>query len=97
MECHGRIRLAARIEHEHCTFSVHDNGPGMPDDVRLRAFEPFYTTKHRGTGPGLPTVKRIIDSHHGSIEIACPASGGTLNPPNPTCVPRRRVRPVRPA
>jgi PAS domain S-box-containing protein len=78
MECHGHIRLAARIENGHCTFLVHDSGPGMPDDVRVRAFEPFYTTKHRGTGLGLPTVKRIIDSHHGSIDIECPATGGTL-------------------
>ena len=56
---------------------MQDSGPGMPDEVRARVFEPFYTTKTRGTGLGLPTVKRIVEAHHGTIAVECPASGGT--------------------
>lgn len=74
----GSIRLAARADGHGCELVVHDSGPGMPDDVRARVFEPFYTTKTRGTGLGLPTVKRIVEAHHGTIAVECPASGGTL-------------------
>jgi signal transduction histidine kinase len=43
-----------------------------------QVFEPFYITKTRGTGLGLPTVKRIVEAHHGTIAVECPALGGTL-------------------
>jgi PAS domain S-box-containing protein len=87
MEYRGRIRLAARIEDSRCAIVVHDSGPGMPDEVRARAFEPFYTTKHRGTGLGLPTVKRIIDAHHGTIGIECPPDAGTIVRIDLPCAP----------
>jgi PAS domain S-box-containing protein len=78
MEYHGHIRLSARADGHGCELIVQDSGPGMPDDVRAQAFEPFYTTKTRGTGLGLPTVKRIIEAHHGTIEVECPPMGGAL-------------------
>jgi signal transduction histidine kinase len=45
--------------------------------VREKFFTPFFTTKARGSGLGLPTAKRLIEAHHGIISIACPPSGGT--------------------
>lgn len=78
MEYHGQIRLLARADGHGCVLSVQDSGPGMPEQVRAQAFEPFYTTKTRGTGLGLPTVKRIVEGHHGTIEVECPTAGGTL-------------------
>jgi PAS domain S-box-containing protein len=77
MECQGRIQLSARADGKGCELVVQDSGPGIPDDVCARIFEPFYTTKTRGTGLGLPTVKRIVEAHHGTIAVECPASGGT--------------------
>jgi signal transduction histidine kinase len=77
MECRGRITLSARADGHGCELVVQDTGPGMPDEVRERVFEPFFTTKTRGTGLGLPTVKRIVEAHHGTIAIECPAPGGT--------------------
>jgi signal transduction histidine kinase len=77
MECRGRIVLSARADGHGCELVVQDTGPGMPDDVRERVFEPFFTTKTRGTGLGLPTVKRIVEAHHGTIALECPSSGGT--------------------
>ncbi|HZP88128.1 MAG TPA: ATP-binding protein [Burkholderiales bacterium] len=55
---------------------VSDNGPGFPPDILARAFEPYVTTKAKGTGLGLAIVKKIVEEHHGSIEIANLPGGG---------------------
>ena len=62
----------------HCRVSIADHGPGMPSEVRAKAFEAFFTTKHRGTGLGLPIANRIVEAHSGRMEIDTPASGGTV-------------------
>ena len=49
---------------------VIDNGPGFSDKVLKRAFEPYVTTKHKGTGLGLAVVKKIADEHAARIRIA---------------------------
>ncbi|HXA46851.1 MAG TPA: ATP-binding protein, partial [Burkholderiaceae bacterium] len=56
------IRTAVRI-------SIADNGPGFAPKILARAFEPYVTSKPRGTGLGLPMVKKIIDEHGGRIDI----------------------------
>ncbi|WP_418318103.1 sensor histidine kinase [Piscinibacter sakaiensis] len=48
---------------------VTDNGPGFPDKVLKRAFEPYVTTKSKGTGLGLAVVKKIIDEHGARVRI----------------------------
>ena len=50
-------------------LSVEDNGPGFPANILRRAFEPYVTTKPRGTGLGLAMVKKIVDEHDGSVEV----------------------------
>lgn len=60
------------------TMAFADHGPGMPAHVRDKAFEAFFTTKHRGTGLGLPTARRIVEAHGGQIHIDGPATGGTI-------------------
>ena len=50
-------------------FSVSDNGKGFSEQVKTRVFEPYVTTKSRGTGLGLPIVKKIIEEHSGTIQI----------------------------
>jgi len=47
-----------------------DGGAGFPDAVLHRAFEPYVTTKAKGTGLGLAIVKKIVDEHHGRVELA---------------------------
>jgi nitrogen fixation/metabolism regulation signal transduction histidine kinase len=56
-------------------LSVEDDGPGFPANILRRAFEPYVTTKPRGTGLGLALVKKIIDEHDGRIEIVNRAGG----------------------
>ncbi|MBC7454443.1 MAG: HAMP domain-containing protein [Massilia sp.] len=50
-------------------LAIVDNGPGFAPRILSRAFEPYVTSKSRGTGLGLPMVKKIIDEHGGRIEI----------------------------
>jgi nitrogen fixation/metabolism regulation signal transduction histidine kinase len=48
---------------------VRDNGPGFPAKILKRAFEPYVTTKSRGTGLGLAVVKKIADEHGARIDL----------------------------
>ncbi|MGZ9043203.1 MAG: sensor histidine kinase, partial [Telluria sp.] len=50
-------------------LSIVDNGPGFAPRILARAFEPYVTSKARGTGLGLPMVKKIVDEHGGRIDI----------------------------
>jgi len=57
---------------------VEDGGPGVPDDVRERVFDPFYTTKApgHGTGLGLAIVQRIVHDHGGRVDVGTSSLGG---------------------
>ncbi|MBC7414292.1 MAG: HAMP domain-containing protein [Herminiimonas sp.] len=57
-----QVRAAVRL-------SISDNGPGFAPKILARAFEPYVTSKPRGTGLGLAMVKKIIDEHGGRIDI----------------------------
>jgi nitrogen fixation/metabolism regulation signal transduction histidine kinase len=59
---HGELR-AVRL-------TVIDNGPGFAEHVLKRAFEPYVTTKAKGTGLGLAVVKKIADEHHARLRVA---------------------------
>jgi signal transduction histidine kinase len=56
---------------------IRDNGPGMPEAVREKIFQPFYTTKDEGTGLGLSIALRIIEEHKGQVEVATAEGQGT--------------------
>ena len=71
-----KIRVETRLEGERIALVVEDNGPGFPEELKHRMFEPYATTKPRGTGLGLPVVKKIIEEHHGDIEVRNLDGGG---------------------
>jgi nitrogen fixation/metabolism regulation signal transduction histidine kinase len=50
-------------------LTVSDNGSGFSESLLSRVFEPYVTTKPKGTGLGLAIVKKIVDEHHGRIQI----------------------------
>jgi signal transduction histidine kinase len=73
----GRIRVDVKAVDGSCHIAFADSGPGIPAEIRDKIFTPFFTTKSRGSGLGLPTAKRLIEAQNGEISIECPASGGT--------------------
>ncbi len=63
-----KVSLSTMVSNRpHLEIAVSDNGPGIPDDIREKIFEPFVTTKASGTGLGLSITKRIVTAHRGSI------------------------------
>lgn len=74
----GTVRIEGHAEGGWCVLRVIDDGPGVPEDLRERIFEPFFTTRARGTGLGLPTVKRWIETQGGQVSLTCPSTGGTV-------------------
>jgi PAS domain S-box-containing protein len=75
-----RIIVRTRREKDHARVDVEDNGPGMPESVRRRVFEPLFTTKGpgEGTGLGLFVSYFIISQHHkGTMSVNATPTGGT--------------------
>lgn len=76
----GRIEVATRCIGAGVELRISDNGCGMTEEVRKRAFEPLFTTKEagRGTGLGLPLCRSIADQHGGKITLQSTAGKGTV-------------------
>ena len=66
-----QVRVAMEERGESLAILVADTGPGIPPDAREHIFKPFFTTKPPGvgTGLGLPTSKRIVEAHGGSLRL----------------------------
>ena len=64
-----QVRVALKVEPEAIVIRIADNGVGLPED-RSRLFEPYVTTREKGTGLGLPIVKKIIEEHGGTLTLA---------------------------
>jgi len=78
MQGRGTIHVSLVPVADGCRIIFADEGPGIPAEVREKIFTPFFTTKTRGSGLGLPTAKRLVEAHRGNIQIACPTAGGTI-------------------
>ena len=73
-----RVVTSYRKSSDQVVLKIKDTGPGIPDEVRSRIFEPLYTTKETGTGTGLGLAlcHRIIEAHGGMIEVEPPTGRG---------------------
>lgn len=58
-------------------FEVSDTGTGIPEDNLAKVFEPYFSTKETGTGLGLAIVQKIVDVHHGTIDVESAVGEGT--------------------
>ena len=59
-------------------LQVADTGPGIPESIRERLFEPFVSSKESGTGLGLTICRRIVEQHGGTIDAANRPEGGAM-------------------
>ncbi|GAB2523834.1 ATP-binding protein [Lysobacter humi (ex Lee et al. 2017)] len=75
----GTITLACGSEGDEAWVAITDTGCGIPEETLGRIFDPFYTTKPigRGTGLGLAISYRIVEKHHGRIEVSSTAGQGS--------------------
>jgi signal transduction histidine kinase len=79
LQAGGTATVAVIHGDQEVLVQMRDDGPGMPPEVRDRAFEPLFSTRSEGTGLGLPIAQRIAVAHGGEIRIdSAPGSGTTV-------------------
>lgn len=74
----GRLGIRIDVENRKVVVRVEDSGKGIPEEILPHIFEPFFTTKTRGTGMGLPVVKRIARIYGGNIVVEKTGREGTV-------------------
>lgn len=73
----GTLELQSYLRDGRVYLDVIDTGHGMDESIRGKIFEAFFSTKSGGSGLGLPTVKKIVEAHHGTITCASAKGQGT--------------------
>jgi PAS domain S-box-containing protein len=76
MEAGKNIAVASFVEGDHIIIEVSDSGPGVSQENRNKILDPYFTTKHEGTGIGLSLCHRIITDHGGSLTVSDSELGG---------------------
>jgi len=73
----GTLRVILEEERKYAVLRIADQGPGIPDDIREKIFDLYFTTKSGGSGIGLVMTYRILQLHYGSIEVQSNGERGT--------------------
>ena len=91
----GKVVLTAGIVDGKVRLGVRDDGPGIPPETLSRIFDPMFSTSKEGCGLGLPIVKRIVESHGGTIDVRSSQEGTRfdIRLGAPTRTLHRRERP----
>jgi D-alanine transaminase len=97
MEQGGQLTIQARAEGGEVALVLIDTGKGMSPEVLARAFRPFYSTRQGGTGLGLPTTRKIVEAHGGSIGIESEVGKGSRFTLRLPIAPSKQDRPPAPA
>jgi two-component system NtrC family sensor kinase len=74
----GPIEVRVAAEGMSVVIGVGDRGGGIPEQIRTRVFDPFFSTKGEGTGLGLAITRHIVEAHGGSVTCEPRSGGGTL-------------------
>ena len=74
----GGILLWAAAQENDIWITVKDTGPGIPVETLSRIFDPMFSTSRQGCGLGLPIVKRVVESHAGTIDVTSSPEGTTF-------------------
>ncbi len=74
----GSLGIAMQVTEETVAVEVVDHGGGVPEGVRDRVFDLFFTTRREGSGVGLPTVRKIVELHGGRVALARSDSRGCV-------------------
>ncbi len=74
----GEIEVSAEQTKQNIRIQVKDNGPGIDEEGLRHIFEPFYTTKEKGTGLGLYITKQLVERNGGKVEVRSKDKEGTL-------------------
>ena len=72
----GTIHASVTATEGCVSLTIRDEGPGVPPEIREQIFNPFFTTKAKGTGLGLAKVQRVAESHGGSASCTSEPGGG---------------------
>lgn len=75
-ETQGRIAIQTRRQGDHIRIHVEDSGSGIPEELREKIFDPFYTTKNGSSGIGLSISQRIVEDHGGTLSVGQGKWGG---------------------
>jgi len=73
----GQVRLRGRADGDDAVLEIADDGRGIADDEQARVFDVYYSGSKCGSGLGLPTARRILEEHGGSITLASRPGAGT--------------------
>ncbi len=78
MPAGGEIDITTAVEQKHSLLIIADGGPGIPEPIKDKIMNPFFTTKPTGlgTGLGLPICYRIIEKHGGALTFRNREGGG---------------------
>ena len=71
----GTVRLSGQVAGRDVLIVVEDTGPGIQEERMARIFDPMFSTSREGCGLGLPIVKRIVESHDGTISVGSSRNG----------------------
>jgi C4-dicarboxylate-specific signal transduction histidine kinase len=72
----GKIQIRGWVENSMFNLSISDNGPGIPEAIRDRVFQPFVTHgKKGGIGLGMAIVNNVVTAHHGNVKLETSEKG----------------------
>jgi signal transduction histidine kinase len=73
----GSLRLSVERNGDSVALEIADNGPGIPNDLRAKVFQLYFTTKPKGSGIGLAMTYRAVQLHNGTIDFTSEGGRGT--------------------